>query len=269
MNLAPYLEFLLKLKADSLVLQANQVPRLQLLNKEKTIGKTIVQVDHINTFIKNFLNKPQKKELLKNKVIRSNYSTPKGIFTIKIEKGVNNYFLKISPENKSVRKSKEDITQQLEIGIALLRMTLGIIILATWYQNITSGFYTSNGITEYINWLFDSTNGNGSSLTFYKLILDTIISPIAGVFAIFMLVIEFAIGLGLLLGLFTRFFSLLSIFIFFNFFLAYFGGFEWIWNYVLLVMSSLVIFIGHAGRKWGIDTYLQKWHGDPRYPIMW
>ncbi|MEE9339615.1 MAG: hypothetical protein V3U87_16190, partial [Methylococcaceae bacterium] len=195
MNLAPYLEFLLKLKADSLVLQANQVPRLQLRDKEKIIGKTIVQVDHINTFINNFLNKPQKKELLKNKVIRSNYSTPKGIFTIKIEKGANDYSLKISPENKSANKSKEDITQQLEIGIALLRITLGIIILVTWYQNISSGFYTSNGITEYINWLFDTKNGNGSSLIFYKAVLDTIIAPIAGVFAIFMLVVEFAVGL--------------------------------------------------------------------------
>jgi len=269
MNLAPYIEFLLKLQANSLVLQANQIPRLQLQDKEKTIGKKIVNVENINSLINNFLDNSQKKELLKNKKIRSIYTTSKGIFTIQIEKSVNNYILKISPRNKPTIKSKEDITPQLEMGIALLRMTLGLIILVTWYQNITSGFYTSNGITEYIKWLFDPTNGNGSSLTFYKLILDTIISPITGVFAVFMLVIEFSIGLCLLLGLFTRFFSLLSIFIFFNFFLAYFGGFEWIWNYVLLVMSSFVIFIGHAGRKWGIDTYLQKWHGDPRYPIMW
>ncbi len=155
------------------------------------------------------------------------------------------------------------------MGLALLRISLGIIILVTWYQNIATGFYTSDGIIEYIKWLFDSTNGNGSSLTFYKEILDKAISPIAEVFAIFMLVLEFAVGLGLLLGVFTRFFSLLSMLLFFNYFLAYFGGFQWIWSYVLLIMSSLVVFTGHAGRKWGIDSYLQKWHGDPRYPILW
>ena len=269
MNLAPYIEFLLKLQANRLVLQANQIPRLQLQNKEKTIGKKIVNVENINYLINHFLDNSQKKELLKNKKIRSIYTNSKGIFTIQIEKSVDNYILKISPENKPIIKSKEDITHQLEMGIALLRMTLGIIILVTWYQNIISGLYTSNGTKEYINWLFDSTNGNGSSLTFYKTILDTIIVPIAGIFSIFMLLIEFAIGLGLLSGLFTRLFSLLSIIMFFNFFLAYFGGQQWIWSFVLLVMSSLVTFIGHAGRKWGVDTYLHKSHGEPRYPIMW
>ncbi|MCF6203857.1 MAG: DoxX family protein [Methylococcaceae bacterium] len=269
MNLAPYIEFLLKLRANSLVLQVNKIPRLQLKDKEKIIGKKTITIEDINTLINNFLDNSQKKELLRKKKICSTYTTSKGSFTVQIEKNVNHYILKISPENKPTIKSKEDISQQLGMGLALLRISLGIIILVTWYQNIATGFYTSDGIIEYIKWLFDSTNGNGSSLTFYKEILDKAISPIAEVFAIFMLVLEFAVGLGLLLGVFTRFFSLLSMLLFFNYFLAYFGGFQWIWSYVLLIMSSLVVFTGHAGRKWGIDSYLQKWHGDPRYPILW
>lgn len=116
MNLAPYIEFLLKLQANSLVLQANQIPRLQLQDKEKTIGKKIVNVENINSLINNFLDNSQKKELLKNKKIRSIYTTSKGIFTIQIEKSVNNYILKISPRNKPTIKSKEDITPSIRNG---------------------------------------------------------------------------------------------------------------------------------------------------------
>ncbi|MEE9338972.1 MAG: DoxX family membrane protein [Methylococcaceae bacterium] len=274
MNLAPYLEFMLKTQADCLTLQANKIPQLKLSNKEKPIGKKVVKIEFINKFINDFLDNSQKNELENYKAVHHNYSSSNQRFIVQVEKNIENYILKISPNKHSISPNKhsisqkKNISQQPDIGTALLRITLGVIILVSWYENVTSEFYTADGITNFFNWLFDAKKGNNSSLTFYKTGLDFLI-PIAGIFTTFLLIIELSIGLGLLLGVFTRFFSLLSSFMFFNYFLAHFGGHEWIWLFVLLFMASLAVFFGHAGRKWGIDSQLHKQYGEPKHPFLW
>jgi len=75
--------------------------------------------------------------------------------------------------------------------------------------------------------------------------------------------------LALFLGAFTRLFGLLAMLFFFNLFLAYFGGHEWIWTYVLLFAAALTVTLGAAGRKWGIDQWLVKRRGEPRFPFLW
>lgn len=159
--------------------------------------------------------------------------------------------------------------RQLRSAVALLRITLGLIILVTWYDNLRGGLYTADGLTGFFNWLFDAENGNGSSLLFFKSFLDSFIVPVAGPFGMIQLVAELLMGLALVLGLFTRLFSLAAMFFFINLFLSYFGGHEWIWTYVLLFMSALTIFIGAAGRKWGIDQILWRSRGEPQIPLFW
>lgn len=154
-------------------------------------------------------------------------------------------------------------------ALAVLRISVGVIILVTWYDNLRGGLYTADGLVGFFNWLFDAENGNGSSLLFVKTYLDTFIVPIAGPFAAFQMIAEFAMGLALLLGLFTRLFSLAAILFFGNIFLSYFGGSEWIWTYVMLIMSVLALLIGAAGRKWGIDRRLVAIWGEPQVPLLW
>jgi len=159
--------------------------------------------------------------------------------------------------------------RQLRTSVALLRITLGVIILATWYDNLRGGLYTADGLTGFFNWLFDAENGNGSSLLIFKSYLDAVVIPIATPFATFQMIAELVMGVALLLGLFTRLFGLAAMFFFTNLFLSYFGGHEWIWTYVLLFMSALTVMIGAAGRKWGIDSWLFKTYGDPQIPLFW
>ena len=159
-------------------------------------------------------------------------------------------------------------TNQTKIGLAILRITLGVIILATWYENVQSGLYTADGLTGFFNWLFDAENGNGSSLLFFKSFLDTAVVPIAGIFGPFQLVAELVMGVALLLGGYTRLFGLAAMFFFFNLFLSYFGGNEWIWVYVLLIASATAVTLGRAGRTWGIDKILIQKHGEPKFPLM-
>ncbi len=165
--------------------------------------------------------------------------------------------------------SESKDTKRLQTAVALLRITLGVIILAAWYDNIRIGIYTAEGLTGFFNWLFDSENGNGSSLLFYKSFLDTAVVPVAGAFGAFQLVAELLLGVALILGFFTRLFGLAAMLFFTNLFFSYFGGHEWIWTYVLLFMSALTITLGSAGRRWGIDSRLLKSRGEPRIPILW
>ena len=160
-----------------------------------------------------------------------------------------------------------NLTQQRSTAVALLRITLGIIILATWYGNLKDGLYTADGLTGFLNWLFDP-NGNGSSLTFYKSFLDTAVIPVAGLFGTFQLVTEFLLGVALIAGAYSRLAGIVAMFFFTNLFLSYFGGNEWIWVYVLLFMSGLAVALSAAGRTWGVDQWLLQKHGEPKLPIL-
>lgn len=156
--------------------------------------------------------------------------------------------------------------------VALLRITLGVILLVTWISNLNNDLYTASGLEGFFDWLFKSAEegGNGSTLGFYESFLDTVIRPAAGPYAIFQLVFELAIAIGLLIGLFTRFFSLAAAVFFFTIFLGYFGGEEWIWTYVLLIMAAVTVFLGYGGRKLGVDEVLRNKLGDsPLGNLVW
>lgn len=157
-------------------------------------------------------------------------------------------------------------------AVALLRITLGVILLVTWVNNLNNDLYTASGLEGFFDWLFkpEAEGGNGSTLGFYQSFLDTVIRPAAGPYALFQLVFEFALGVGLLIGFCTRFFSLSAIIFFFTIFLGYFGGAEWIWTYVLLIAAATTVFLGYGGRKLGVDEVLRNKLGDsPLGNLVW
>ena len=139
-------------------------------------------------------------------------------------------------------------------GLALLRITLGVIIVWTWFQNLSGDLYTADGFEAYVAWLF-SPAGNG---------LDATLIPLSGVYVIVQLVVELLIGIGLVLGGFTRLCAVTATVFFFNLFLAHFGGHEWIWTYVLLSMSAVAVYLGNSGLKWGLDRQLRSQLGSTK-----
>ncbi len=162
-------------------------------------------------------------------------------------------------DSKDVRKIRR--------AVALLRITLGLILLFTWWDNFQKGTYTAEGIQILFNWIFNETGG-GNYLG-YKAIVQGTILQFPAAFAAFQMIAEFLLGLGLLVGGLTRLASLGAVLFFFNLFLAFFGGTEWIWTYVLLIVSALVIFLTYAGREFGVDRALYKKRGAPPFPILW
>jgi uncharacterized membrane protein YphA (DoxX/SURF4 family) len=103
----------------------------------------------------------------------------------------------------------------------------------------------------------------------YRIIIENTVLQFPGVFAGFQMVAEFLMGLGLLVGGLTPLAGAGAMLFFFNLFLTYFGGNEWIWTYVLLTVSALVVTITLAGRQFGFDQYLLQKRGQPAIRFLW
>lgn len=153
-------------------------------------------------------------------------------------------------------------------GVALLRITLGVILLVSWWDNLDKGLYSADGFEGFINYLF-SAEGNNSSFTAYESFVENTIFRVSGLYVIFQFVVELAIAIGLLFGIFTRASSLISAIFFANLFLAYVGGSEWIWTYVLLLMAAVTVFMGYGGRKFGVDAALVRSKGESPGTLIW
>jgi uncharacterized membrane protein YphA (DoxX/SURF4 family) len=159
------------------------------------------------------------------------------------------------------------------IGLALLRMILGLIILATWFSNVTDdpNFYSADGLRGFFDWVAKPADdgGNGASLGFVHSIIENTVLKAPAVFGLAQTVMELLMGLGLLVGAFTRLFSLLAAVFFGSLFLTYFGGEEWIFTYVILAASSFAVFLGYAGRTLGVDKVLTESRGPSPRNMLW
>lgn len=162
------------------------------------------------------------------------------------------------------KQGKFIMTDNKEIGqfrtiVALLRITLGIILLVTWWDNYSKGVYTADGIRGLFDWIFNETGGGPG---WYRAIINSTVLAAPGLFAVFQLVAELLLGLGLTFGGLTKVAGLAAAGFFANLFLSYYGGSEWIWTYVLLTVSAVVVALTASGRKLGIDQFLYNSRGE-------
>jgi uncharacterized membrane protein YphA (DoxX/SURF4 family) len=150
--------------------------------------------------------------------------------------------------------------------VALLRITLGVILLVTWWENLQKGLYQADNYAAFINSL-----AAGHPIAAYRGFLVNVVTANATIFGTFQLIIELGMGVALLLGLFTPLAGLGATFFFLNLFIAYLNpnlG-EWIWTYVLLVVAALVVTLTRSGLALGIDRRLAKNRGKPPFPLLW
>jgi len=89
---------------------------------------------------------------------------------------------------------------------------------------------------------------------FYQWILDTIITPVAFPMQAMVVIMEIAIGLALIAGLFTFLVSIVSVVLTFNFILSAMAGPEILWY----TFGSIALLSG-AGRVFGLDYYVMPW----------
>ncbi len=163
--------------------------------------------------------------------------------------------------------------RQAAAGLAILRVVIGLIILATWWSNVTDepNFYSADGLRGFFDWVANPVEdgGNGASLGFVHSIIDNTVLQAPGAFGIAQTVMELLIGVGLVLGAFTRLFSILATLFFGGLFLTYFGGEEWIGTYIILSASSFAVFLGYAGRSFGLDKMIAAARGSSPGDLLW
>jgi thiosulfate dehydrogenase (quinone) large subunit len=99
----------------------------------------------------------------------------------------------------------------------------------------------------------------GNPIGWYKDFLEQTVLPNAALFATLQVWGEVAVGIGLALGLATRLSALVGLYLAVNFGLAS----QWMsfgqQGFHLLLVTSMVIFIGAgAGRAWGLDALLLR-----------
>jgi uncharacterized membrane protein YphA (DoxX/SURF4 family) len=150
--------------------------------------------------------------------------------------------------------------------LALLRVVLGIIILATWYENLRKGVYTAEGITDLLRYLFEENDGGPG---WYRSLIQNTVLQAPGAFGVFQMIVELLMGVALLFGIFTPVAAIVAAIFFFNLFLAYLGGSEWIWSYVLLTVLAVAVAFTRAGRTYGCDTMLYDRVGRPPVRFLW
>jgi uncharacterized membrane protein YphA (DoxX/SURF4 family) len=148
--------------------------------------------------------------------------------------------------------------------IALLRILLGLVFLTTWLVNLLNGYYTPDGLLRFFAEFYPQAE---NPLAIYGAFINNVILPIRGVFAPFQLVSELLLGVGLLSGAFTPFFSLAGIFFLLNTFLASLGH-DWPWSYWMPIAMLAVTFFTRAGRALGVDAYLLKRFGERGW-LLW
>ena len=76
--------------------------------------------------------------------------------------------------------------------LVLPRVTLGVIFLYTWYENLNKGLYTTEGFRDFMLYLAE-----GHPIGLFATFLTEIIAPIAVVFGPFQMIAELLMGLAL------------------------------------------------------------------------
>ncbi len=146
--------------------------------------------------------------------------------------------------------------------LAALRIMLGIVFLTTWIANLQKGFYTPDGLEHFFTQVYPQSK---NPLGAYAAFITNVLLPARAIFGPIQLVGELALGVLLIVGLFTPLVAIGGAFLLLNIFLATYGT-EWPWTYLSLIAIAIAVAATRAGRAFGIDAILAK-RGDIKLPI--
>lgn len=137
-------------------------------------------------------------------------------------------------------------------GLALVRVTIGAMLVWVFFENLGKGLYTPAGWLNVLNYYIKS----GHSPAFWKALISlpaghaAIAAPMQAVF-------ELSVGILLVVGLLTRPVAFLVFLYLCTLWVSEWGT-SWIWELLVPVMASLGLAIGRAGRRWGVDAFLAQ-----------
>jgi uncharacterized membrane protein YphA (DoxX/SURF4 family) len=139
-------------------------------------------------------------------------------------------------------------------GLALVRMTIGAMLVWVFFENLGKGGYTPAGYAGVINYYIKSSH----SPAVWKWVMGLMASH-AAMAAPVQATTEISLGILLIIGLLTRPAGFVA-FLFLTSLWVSEWGTAWIWELLVPVLASLGLAVGRAGRAWGIDALLARRH---------
>jgi uncharacterized membrane protein YphA (DoxX/SURF4 family) len=139
-------------------------------------------------------------------------------------------------------------------GLALVRVTIGAMFVWVFFENLGKGLYTSAGYAGLISYYIKASHCPAAWKAVMGLAANhaAIAAPMQGL-------TEISLGILLLIGLLTRPAAFVAFLFLGSLWISEFGT-SWIWELLVPVLACLGLFIGRAGRKWGVDAWLaQRW----------
>ena len=137
-------------------------------------------------------------------------------------------------------------------ALAVLRIVLGLMLLSTFFENLTKGAYSPAGyrgvIEHYIK--------NGHAPAAWKAIESAAASN-ARIAGPMQAVAELGMGVLLILGAATRLVGLVAGLFLFSLWLSELGA-AWPWELAMYVVVAFCVAWARAGRTWGVDAVLAR-----------
>jgi uncharacterized membrane protein YphA (DoxX/SURF4 family) len=148
--------------------------------------------------------------------------------------------------------SREVHRPQSANGLAIVRLTIGAMLVWVFFENLGKGLYTPAGYSGLINFYISKSH----SPSLWKAVMGLAASH-ASMAAPAQAVLEISLGVLLIIGLFTRPLALVA-FVYLGSLWVSEWGIGWIWELLVPVLASLGLAVGRAGRAWGIDALLAR-----------
>ncbi len=137
--------------------------------------------------------------------------------------------------------------------VVILRLFLGFAFLTTWLHNLVEGVFTSSGFVGTINYFLEDPKHIATPL---DSIIREVAFPNALFFGLGWMIIELAISLSLIFGIFTRLGSIVGAGSTVVLGLGSLGV-EWIWTQPMLFVGFLTCALIGAGKWYGVDFWLK------------
>src|ERR1700736_6422616 len=139
-------------------------------------------------------------------------------------------------------------------GLAIVRVTIGAMLVWVFFENLRKGLYTPAGYAGLINYYIKASHSPAA----WKAVMGLAASH-AAMAAPLQAMTEISLGILLVIGLVTRPAAFVAFLFLGSLWISEYGT-SWIWELLGPVVASLGVAIGRAGRKWGVDAWLsQRW----------
>ncbi|MGO8987080.1 MAG: hypothetical protein ACLQFM_20020 [Terriglobales bacterium] len=147
---------------------------------------------------------------------------------------------------------------QAAIGLAMVRMTIGAMLVWVFFENLGKGLYTPAGYAGLINYYIKASHSPAA----WKAVMGLAASH-AAMAAPMQAVAEIGLGTLLVIGLLTRPAAFIAFLYLGSLWVSEWGT-SWIWELLVPVVASLALAVGRAGRTWGVDVWLaRRWPSSP------